>query len=125
MKLINLFETSLADIRKAIDDHLVMLGGDTDVVIISDVPLISEPQYQRLYRMSFKDRSNSNMDPDWGVESDVDISPVFYSVGNYKKWFAHLGSEGDRVTYLTMKWNEFVKHAKENYPGEDDDDFSE
>ena len=123
MKVLDLFENSIADLQKAIDNHLVMLGGDEDIVIISDVPLISEKQYKRLYRMSFKDETHSNMDPDWGVESEVDISPAFYSVGDYGRWFKHI--DETEANIITMKWNEFVKHAKENYPGEDDDDFSE
>ena len=123
MKLINLFETSLTDVQHAIHNQLVMLGGDDDIVIISDVPEISEKQYKRLYRMSFKDETHSNMDPDWGVENEVEIAPAFYSVGDYEKWFKYL--ETSSANIFTMKWNEFVKHAKENYPGETDDDFDE
>jgi len=123
MKLQNLFETPYDDLRQVIDHKLVMLGGDDDIVIISDVPLISEEQYKRLYRMSFKDKAHSNMDTDWGVENEVEISPAFYSVGDYDRWFMHIEGTGAKV--FTMKWNEFVKYAKENYPGESDDDFSE
>ena len=123
MKLRALFETSIADIQNAIDNQLVMLGGEDDVVIISDVPSISEKQYKRLYRMSFKDETHSNMDTDWGVENEVDISPAFYSVGDYDRWFKHIGET--KANIITMKWNEFVKYAKENYPGETDDDFDE
>ena len=54
MKLQDLYENSIADLQIAIDNQLVMLGGDEDIVIISDVPSISEKQYKRLYRMSFK-----------------------------------------------------------------------
>ena len=63
------------------------------------------------------------MDPDWDVQNEVDISPAFYSVGDYKRWFEHI--EETNANIITMKWIEFVKHAKENYPVDDDDDFSE
>ena len=118
MKLINLFENSIADLQKAIDNQLVMLGGDDDIVIISDVPIISEKQYKRLYRMSFKDETHSNMDPDWGVESEVDISPAFFMVGDYKRWFEHIGETKanmqetiDYARYLELDWALFFTFA--------------
>ena len=110
------FETSHTDLRKAVPKHLVMYAGENDLVVISDVPRITEEQYEKLYKMSFKERLR------YGVGDEVDFMPTLWDplFKNKEKWYKWVESRRSMVI-RTMTWNKFVEFVKENYPDEEDD----
>ena len=114
------FETSHTNLRQGVQNHLVMYAGENDIVIISDVPRISEEQYEKLYKISFKERLR------YGVGDEVSFMPILWDGmfrDNEEKW--HKWVETRRQVIRTMTWNKFVEFVKENYPNDEDDDFDE
>ena len=97
-----------------------MYAGENDIVIISDVPRISQEQYEKLYKISFKERLR------YGVADEVDFMPTFWDPlwKNEEKWHGWVKARRGMVI-RTMTWKQFVADMKENYPNDEDDDFDE
>ena len=90
-----------------------MYAGENDLIVISDVPRISEEQYKKLYKISFKERNE--------IE-EVDVVPILYDPlfrDNEEKFYKWVDARQHNIR--TMTWKQFVSFVKENYPDEDDD----
>lgn len=124
------FETRRTDLRKAVPKHLIMYAGENDIIVISDVPPISEEQYKKLYEISFKERLHGGL----GVGDEVDFMPTIWDPtfrDDKEKWYKWVESRHRRsdparhhtggMVIRTMTWKQFVEFVKENYPDEDDD----
>jgi len=93
-----------------------MYAGENGIIVISDVPPISEKQYEKLYIMSFKERMR------YGVSDEVDFMPTIWDPtfrDDKEKWYKWV--ESRQHVIRTMTWNEFVEFVKETFPDEEDD----
>ena len=113
MKLINLFE-KFATARQVKETNLIMYvsdGSGTDIYIISDIPPITEKEFEQLHSVSFPDASTGDLYIDAMNASD---DP------SRNEWM--YGLKGEQIEIIT--WKEFIAKIYRDWV-DDDDDFSE
>ena len=111
-----------ANLRKVAQKHLVVSITSNDKYVITDIPRLTEEQFEKLKSISFNPTITHNGRPQ---SSYINMFPPY--TWDNKKWDDWEEQHTGPLNVHKLKWKELVAKVEEKYPDNiyKHDDFSE